>query len=528
MRIKRIEAQDAKRFKHLIIDELPETARLVVLVGQNGCGKSSIFDTFRSWHNNNGFNLGFDPSYHVRIGGSHIKPDIEFHSDHPEDKRKIFYLRSAYRNEPDFTIDNLPKQNSPFEIPTVVRMIDNDVAVSHNYKAMIGQSVEIFFSPHVANSTPIGTLRDQLVGQLQTSLKNVLPELELVRPGNPLREGSFLFSKGTSKNFHYKNLSGGEKSAFDLIADLVLKVRHFDDTIFCIDEPDTHMHTRLQANLLRELYSLIPLNSQLWISTHSIGMMNAAVKLSQENPGSVCFLDLHDLDFDEAKTLKPSVPNRAFWKKALSVALDDIAGLVAPTQIVLCEGQFKGTADKAELDADCLRKIFAKEFPDTDFISVGSNDEVKRSTNPANIGAAILTIAPGTRIIRVIDRDDMSGTEIAEYNDKGIRVLSKRQIESYLWDDEVLEALCKSEGKVEMFAQLQERKKIAFQSVIAGNKPADDMKAASGDIYLAAKQLLNLTACGNTKDAMMRLVLAPLVTTEMSIYKQLRNDIFDS
>ena len=70
------------------------------------------------------------------------------------------------------------------------------------------------------------------------------------------------------------------------------------NAVFCIDEPEAHMHTKLQAKVLKELYKLTPINSQLWISTHSIGMLKQAEELEKENPGSVVFLDFDNRDFD--------------------------------------------------------------------------------------------------------------------------------------------------------------------------------------------------------------------------------------
>ena len=51
MRIKSVHLQDYKRFVDLTLTEIPENARLVVLIGPNGSGKSSLFDAFllKSW-----------------------------------------------------------------------------------------------------------------------------------------------------------------------------------------------------------------------------------------------------------------------------------------------------------------------------------------------------------------------------------------------------------------------------------------------------------------------------------------------
>ena len=47
MKIKSIKLKDFKRFTDLTIEGLPETAKLVVMIGPNGCGKSSVFDALK-------------------------------------------------------------------------------------------------------------------------------------------------------------------------------------------------------------------------------------------------------------------------------------------------------------------------------------------------------------------------------------------------------------------------------------------------------------------------------------------------
>ena len=149
--------------------------------------------------------------------------------------------------------------------------------------------------------------------------------LNLNSLGNPLEDGTFHFTKGVSRGFSFKNLSGGEKAAFDLILDLVVVRRYYNDTLFCIDEPESHMNARLQAKLLTVLYNLVPENCQLMLATHSIGMMRCARDIEAANPGSVVFLDFEGLDFDVPQKIMPTAPDRTFWKSAYDIALDDLA-----------------------------------------------------------------------------------------------------------------------------------------------------------------------------------------------------------
>ncbi len=257
------------------------------------------------------------------------------------------------------------------------RMIDNDQAVGKNYRRLASQGLEDVYEKESPNLT-IGEFRERSIGELKQSIQNIFSDLILNGLGNPLSEGTFRFDKGTSKSFRYLNLSGGEKAAFDLILDFIVKKREFDNTIFCIDEPETHMNSRLQGKLLDELYRLIPENCQLWLATHSIGMMRRSKDLSKDNPDTVYFYDFDGKDFDQSQRMSPVLPNRNFWERTLNVALDDLSDLIAPHKIVICEGAPKSACSgaNAEMDANCYDRIFESEFPDTKFISVGNAHSV--------------------------------------------------------------------------------------------------------------------------------------------------------
>jgi hypothetical protein len=343
--------------------------------------------------------------------------------------------------------------------------------------------------------------------------------------GDPLESGSFFFDKGASPQFHYKILSGGEKAAFDLILDMIVKRVAYDDTIYCIDEPETHINTRLQARLLDELVGLLPDGCQLWISTHSIGMMKQARDLKEADPDQVAFLDFSGRDFDAPVVMVPTTVDRAFWGRTLDVALADLADLVAPRQVVLCEGRPGSQGRKGEFDARCYRAIFAADYPDVDFISVGNEDDVR--TDKIGLGKAIQTIVRGTTVLRLVDRDDRSAQEVADLQQDGVRVLSRRHLEAYLLDDEILSRFCEQIGQPDATTDVLAIKAQALADSIGRGNPSDDLKSAAGQIYTRVKALLNLTGVGNAADTFLRDTLAPLLTPDTAVYTALRRDVFD-
>ena len=405
----------------------------------------------------------------------------------------------------------------------VNRMIDNDAAVSRNYQGLASQGLEDLYE-HGEESMTFDRYRKESIGDVREAIGILFPDLELNSLGNPLREGTFRFTKGVSQGFVFKNLSGGEKAAFDLILDLVLARRDYDNTVFCIDEPESHMNASLQAELLSVLYDLIPENCQLMLATHSIGMMRRARDIEVEKPGSVVFIDFGDRDFDESQVIEPVKPDRAFWEKVYNVALGDLAALVAPERVIICEGAptTENPVRNHSHDARCYDMIFRTEFPETRFVSMGNHWEV--SEDRRGLSEALGLLIGGLEVVRLIDRDDRTDIEIADLGAKGIRVLSRRNLESYLFDDEVLRTLAVSANKKEKADEILEEK----QSILATkpNDPPDNLKPASGEIYNACKNVLSLTQCGNDAKTFMRDTLAPLIKPGMAVYEELKRDIF--
>jgi predicted ATPase len=529
VRLKSIKLVNFRRFKDLEIQDLPSSARLVVLAGPNGSGKSSLFDALLLKHRvDSGVGWNNDKKYYDRS----IEPSSDLfgrvaivrHDGAENLPKGSVYVRTAYRNDHEFISHSLTRQGE-VDTPNLSRLIEPDATVASNYQRLAAQAMEDVFV-NENESTTIGFYREKIIGEVREPLSRLFPSLTFIGIGNPLDQGSFKFNKGTTKGFDYKNLSGGEKASFDLILDFVVKRRTYVDAIYCIDEPETHMNTKLQGALLGELLQLLPADSQLWIASHSIGMMRKAREVYETDPSSVVFLDFGGSDFDESVTLKPSKPTRAFWNNVMHVALDDLAYLVAPRQVVICEGNpTKQVVSKnAEFDAKIYSTIFADEKPDVTFVSGGNSKEIV--SDFLGLAALLSKIASGITVTRVIDRDDHAPADVDDYQTQGIRVLSRRHIESFLYDDEVLTALCHSVEKGAELTRLLKTKESAITESVARGNPPDDIKSAAGTIYSETKRILGLTQVGNDQAAFARQALAPLIKPGMAVYADLKRDIF--
>ena len=562
MKIKSIRMENFKRFTNLTIEELPETARLVVLIGPNGCGKSSVFDalefyTYFGRHmeetkiEENVFQIVeyFLKSSKRRYGYSYYKDStrdqnlrrsnypsgldfmilqlaawwcvkVEFQGGAKLDKEydwdKCVHVRSAYRN---YTMPHPHTINreDPLKERRLVSLMENDEAIAANYWRLASLWLER--SSELGQKESLADLQNEILGELRNAMGRLFdnPKLELKNLGHPADGEFFQFDKGTSKRFSFQNLASGEKAALDLLLDVIVTKTEFDETIICIDEPEAHLHTKLQGQLLEELYNLVPDNSQLWIATHSIGMVRKAQDISLKNPESVVFLDFGNHDFDKPVVLTPAVLDSAFWARTYEVALDDLAELVAPKQIILCEGNPEEAAEG--FDAACYNRIFESRYPETRFISIGSRTNLKNPGTVTNLIPALEAIAKGAEILRLQDRDEATEEAIARDAEKGIRTLSRQMIECYLIDDEVLTELSEKEGNPEKAQELLEAKQKAREEL--GDKP----KSIAQRVHGAAREAFQ-SPMGNDCESFMRDVLAPLIQPDMDVYSELERAIF--
>ena len=437
MRIQSLQLNSFKRFKSLNLDLGHEPKKIVALIGPNGCGKSSIFDAFDAKAVRDGLNqVKNQVEYYVRHSSTQgqqpgSRPsggyDYRAHNSiimktYPDNKpltKTSLYIRSAYRVTSRLNIQNIrnlrPVEDDQNRPDTT---IDIDDRFTETYERLLGE-----FFDQVYNKPKTGEAwHNENIKELNEVLDSVL-DLKITDLGNPTKNrGRLYFSKGTEKNFSYDLLSSGEKETINLLLDLMVKTKTYKDTIFCIDEPELHLNTSIQRNLLTAIDKIINDDCQLWVATHSIGFMRALQELGDDR----CqVIDMGSHNFDEQIELKPIDTNYREWQRIFKIALDDLSSLVAPKTIVFCEGKLAGKSD-----ATLFNTIFSDK-KDCLFVAATNKAEVQRSTA---IALRILQQAiTGVRLIGLVDRDD----DTQRLSETGIKKLCRREFENYLYDYEV-------------------------------------------------------------------------------------------
>jgi AAA15 family ATPase/GTPase len=464
MRIQRVRLKNGyKRFHDLTIDLGQNPARLVALVGPNGCGKSSVLDGLLYHHNAHNVIGGQGPKgfeYHSMTQAPNFSfQNVEIIFDRGSysavrtekekagKERTIFSFRSPYRYNSNLKITEsraMPELRlNNYGASTAT---DIDDKVEQNYRRL---NIKYNRYLHETDSRP-SEAKQKIIGDLNASISKCI-DLTVSSLGDiEASRGTLYFKKPDHPTeFDFNVLSSGEKEVVDLLLDLYLRKEEYDDTVFLIDEPELHISTRIQGALLTEIDRLVGENCQIWITTHSVGFMRAIKENFPTHCQVIHFRGEYELA-SKPYILEPVPLSTVTWRDLFAIALDDLAKLVCPKRLVYCEGRDMpgaGGRDRG-LDAKVLNEIFSKHHTDTLFISSGGNTELDQRSE---IAIAILgKVFPDLEIWVLKDRDMASGKATNEKdrqiylstNPENHRVLRRWEIENYLYDKEVLRSYC--------------------------------------------------------------------------------------
>ena len=421
MNVTRLRLANFKRFTDLTIDLSSCTGapKLVLLIGANGSGKSSVFDAFEylSAHHKDRADadlsyLKKDPAAEMSAscslgGGFGIARSTNSSlrtSPDGWDVRSAFYGRSSFR-----TVPELRETTHSVDVGADSDRPRRFIELDTRFEADIALVTEDVLSEVWGNDFDSDTMRARFVTPINDALGRIFgtsaaTSLQLTRmiPALRQRRPDIRFRKGASE-IHYDLLSSGEKEVVNVLLNLFTRRDHFPNAIYFIDELDVHLHTRLQHALLREVVEhWIPDCSQLWTASHSLGFIEYASEAAD-----AAIIDFDDLDFDRPQVLTPSPKSAEIFDIAVP---GDSALRVFPNKtLVLCENT----------DAPLYNAI---DLPDLLFVA---------SRNKNAVG---LQIRANDELRGLIDRDYIGSEEIELLRREQPRlfVLGYYSIESYL------------------------------------------------------------------------------------------------
>ena len=332
MKIKSLQLKNFKRFSDLTLQDIPDDAKLVLLIGSNGSGKSSVFDAFeylnkrlKSENVDGGLDGDKINNYYGKDKSTPF--NILFYADNSKELQSsgssggiltvsgnTFYGRSAVRYIPrlERTVIGTPiKIKDDIDRPSYY--IDRDNRFENDIDILLSEIVKKVFGD--LNNRTKGKIDEvkKFMQRLNESLSRIFSsnnysQLQLINfqtpaDGNPAQ---LIFKKGNVE-INYDLLSAGEKEIINLLINLYARASHFTNTIYFFDEIDAHLNTTLQYSLLKELVeNWIPDNCQFWTASHSLGF----IQYAKESELAVIF-DFDDFDFDFPKILVPEAKDNS-------------------------------------------------------------------------------------------------------------------------------------------------------------------------------------------------------------------------
>ena len=424
MFISKLELKNFKRFTDLTIDLSGEKTppKLVLMIGANGSGKSSVFDSFE-WISQVAKDQGFanDTGYYNKnrhpplatfsfSNGKSLQRHGSNHEPSEFPIERLFYGRSALRITPRLKRTAVSTNVSISRDGDRPRFfIDYDDRFENDFFELINRVLTAVLNEQENSDTKL--IRERYLAPINEALKRIfgdnsatalsLKSFSLPANGQP---GKIEFSKGESI-FLYDLLSSGEKESFGILLNLLIRKEYFSETIYFIDELDVHLNTMLQYSLIKEITeNWIPANCQLWTASHSLGF----IQYAQESKEAV-ILDFDQLDFDQPQTLTP-LPKEVLEIYEVAVPRVLMLKVFQGKQIFLCENKNDEYYNLLGLD----EKIF-----------VGVQDKrqvyLNAKNNPSYFG--------------LMDRDYLTGTEISKIRQQlpNLRILEYYAFENYLY-----------------------------------------------------------------------------------------------
>ncbi|MEK8021440.1 MAG: AAA family ATPase [Candidatus Parabeggiatoa sp.] len=325
MFIKKLQLTNFKRFTDLTLDLSDQTIppKLVLIIGANGSGKSSIFDGFEAVSSKTKDDTTLPPTYYRKNTENDFQVTIELSNRQTitrlDDKKgpdnlkpSTFYGRSSLRQVPRLLRKSLD-QMSP------VKFFDKDfdrprmyIERDNRFENDINRITSLILKEFYRSDQTASQIKPKYLHPVNEAFTRIFGEgndttlmlLELIPPLDE-EVAEIIFQKGKS-DIHYNYLGNGEKEVFNILINMLSRRHFYQDTIYYIDEMDLHLNTKLQYDLLKEVVeNWIPEGCQLWTASHSLGFIDYANQVDH-----AAIIDFNNLNFDQPQILFPQPKNR--------------------------------------------------------------------------------------------------------------------------------------------------------------------------------------------------------------------------
>lgn len=480
MKITRLELVDYKCFEHLVLEDLGDR---VVLVGPNGCGKSTILEAIATVKE---FVSTYDPNkdiYKRRIPLS----DRHMNAWHPNLALPIratqplasVRLDLALNETEQAIVDNLTEITASIQIhrtSEVTSVLSNPKIAELFRRFEPGSGVGIFDyispqrhyqaqqvrnfdaeqlsinqqrkerielpNPGVATSKfnsvklfIIGQQLNELTSNHRNQTKNtdnsikLLQELfaEFFAPKNLIGtmtndfNGELQVLVETPNGEHdIDQLSSGEKELFYIFTSL-FRIRNFPAVIL-YDEPERHLNPGLESKIIPALDKLQTQN-QLWIATHSTEMIGS-VPLNEIVALPKVGGGEPERFFEESKTSRV----RLFEEIGASVGIQ-----LSSNRIVFLEGT------EASSDKHIIEKLVGEKLPGVLFIPSGTSLDVQGSATRASL--LIEKASKEAAFMMILDRDyrdENSVEELSKRLHNRVFIWACHEVENLLLDADAI------------------------------------------------------------------------------------------
>jgi predicted ATPase len=349
----------------------------------------------------------------------------------------------------------------------------------------------------------------------------------------------------------YYNHAGPERGGLDKIIKICKVIfrlyKELGVNIFLIEEPETHLHPKLQKEIPNILEKFVKhLNVQFFVETHSPFIVSDSASLvdyheKQSRNYQSKFRASQKVYF--MKNGKPADKNGinsikgeyGYWGSKVNIIAAKMLGaglmdLISPMQteitdyaptLVFCEGQGRDEDEKF------YNIVFRSRNPRVLFVSSRGSSQLESSFQL--IREIRSGLAANFKVLMLRDRDHEFKSEQAIKNYQksrpGVHVLYRRALECYIYNSEVAQLLYTKYGK-EMSPKLSHRLDNLNQQIQAEAEHGirgDDYKERLKNCFYQVIEPLDLR--GEFYDNLWE-NLAVLITPKTEIYKELEQVIF--